>query len=128
MNAHLIKSLAGSIGALAILDGIYLTIRKPYHENLFYSIQQKPLHIRIFPAILVYAVLLFTIYFYAVRLAKSIDDAVMKGALNGFLMYVFYDLTNYATLTNYTVGMVIGDSLWGALLGGAAAAAGYYFS
>ena len=116
----------GIVGTLGVLDAVYLTSRQVYHDNLFQSIQKSPLKIRYIPAALVYVTLAFAVFYYAVKDAKSMNDAIFRGALIGFLMYVFYDLTNYATLTNYTLPMLITDSVWGSILSASAAAVGYY--
>lgn len=122
------NAIVGITGTAGILDAIYLTSRQVYHDNLFQSIQKTPLKIRYLPAALVYVTLIFAVYYYAVKDAKILNDAILKGALIGFIMYVFYDLTNYATLTNYTLSMVIVDSVWGAILSASAAAVGFYVS
>jgi len=41
-------------------------------------------------------------------------------------MYGLYDLTNYATLTNYTLTMTVKDMAWGTFLSALVAAAGFY--
>ena len=124
MNA--LFPIVGSAGSMLFLDAIYLTLRQSYHDNLFSSIQKSPLKIRYLAAVVVYALLTIAVYHFAVKNAKSIDDAVLRGAIVGFLMYAFYDFTNYATLTKYTFEMVVVDSLWGTMLAAAGAAAGYF--
>jgi len=47
--------------------------------------------------------------------------------LTGFILYAFYDLTNYATLTNYTLEMTVTDIAWGTLVCTVGASAGYFF-
>ena len=68
------------------------------------------------------------VYLAAVKDASSLKDAVKRGALTGFLIYAFYDLTNYATLTRWTATMTLTDTLWGTALCATGAAAGYYFT
>ncbi len=45
------------------------------------------------------------------------------GGLFGLVGYGIYDLTNYATLTSYTLRMTVVDMIWGTVLSAATAAA-----
>ncbi len=109
-------------------DAIWLTVRADYHRALFASVQGSPLEMRLLPAIGVYILLPVIVYLAAVSGASSLGDAAKKGAYTGFLIYAFYDLTNYATFTRWTLHMAVTDTLWGTALCAAGAAAGYYFS
>ncbi|MEO1089719.1 MAG: DUF2177 family protein [Pseudomonadota bacterium] len=51
--------------------------------------------------------------------------ALWRGLLLGFCAYGTYDLTNLATLRNWPVAMSVVDLLWGTVLTGTAAVAGY---
>ena len=46
----------------------------------------------------------------------SITTAVVYGALFGFFTYATYDLTNYATLRNWTLQLTLVDVAWGTIL------------
>ncbi len=71
------------------------------------------------PAVpLVYIVALFAIWIFLLSWVVDIKQAAMYGALFGFCMYAFYDLTNLATLKDYSWSITIVDSLWGAFLVG----------
>lgn len=126
MNARDIAGIAGIAGAAIGLDAVYLTLRQSFHDDFFFKLQKQPLRIRIVPAILIYVLMVAAIYMYAVRDATQLEGVAFRGALIGFILYAFYDLTNYATLTNYTLEMVVADSLWGTLLACAAACFGFY--
>ncbi len=56
----------------------------------------------------------------------SVTEAVVYGALFGCFTYLTYDLTNQATLRNWTTQLTLIDVGWGTVLGGIAAAAGYW--
>lgn len=55
----------------------------------------------------------------------SMLQAVLYGALFGFLAYMTYDLTNLATIKAWTMPLALIDMGWGAVLTAAATAAGY---
>lgn len=56
----------------------------------------------------------------------SLGQAMLSGALFGFFTYITYDLTNQATLRNWTTQLTLVDAGWGTLLGAIAAAAGFW--
>lgn len=98
---------------LLLLDAVWLTLRSSYHESLFMAVQRAPMMLRVAPAIGVYLLLPVIVYLTALRETKGWQDAALKGALTGALLYGFYDLTNYATLNGWTLHMTITDTLWG---------------
>ena len=49
---------------------------------------------------------------------------LLRGALFGFFAYLTYDMTNLATLRNYTVGLAMTDLIWGTIVTGASAVSG----
>lgn len=51
----------------------------------------------------------------------SVTTAMTYGALLGLLCYATYDLTNHATLRNWTVALTAVDMAWGTFLSGLAA-------
>jgi uncharacterized membrane protein len=57
--------------------------------------------------------------------AESLAAAVVYGALFGFFTYATYDLTNQATLRNWTVQLSLIDMGWGTVLAACAAVVGY---
>lgn len=120
------KELVAVLVVTGILDAVYLTARYDYHSAIFKGIQKEPMNVRIAAVPIVYILFAIALSLWALRGATSVKDAALRGALVGFLMYGFYDSTNYATLTNFTLPMALGDTLWGTVLGGAGAAGAYY--
>jgi uncharacterized membrane protein len=51
--------------------------------------------------------------------------AFTSGALLGCFTYATYDLTNQATLKNWSTGLTVADVCWGSLLAGVSAWAGF---
>lgn len=60
--------------------------------------------------------------------AGSVGPALMYGALFGLLAYATYDLTNQATLRNWTLQLTLADMAWGAVASGLAGAASFYIT
>lgn len=57
--------------------------------------------------------------------AGSWTTALLYGALFGFFTYATYDLTNHATLRNWTTSLTLVDVAWGTFLAAVAAVAGF---
>jgi uncharacterized membrane protein len=53
-------------------------------------------------------------------------QALIAGAILGLVAYGTYDMTNLATIRDWSVSVTIIDILWGAALTGTAATAGYF--
>jgi uncharacterized membrane protein len=56
----------------------------------------------------------------------SMSTAAAYGALFGFFTYATYDLSNLATLRNWTLQLTVVDTVWGAILGALASAVTYW--
>ena len=81
------------------------------------------------PALVFYLIYPIGIVIFAVLpgvKSGSVATAAMYGALFGFFTYATYDLSNYATLRNWTLQVTIVDIAWGTLLGAMAAAVGCF--
>jgi uncharacterized membrane protein len=60
--------------------------------------------------------------------SESAASATVYGALFGALAYATYDLTNHATLRNWTLQLTLTDMAWGAFASGVAAVVGFYLT
>jgi len=54
--------------------------------------------------------------------------ALLNGALLGLIAYGTYDMTNLATLKNWSVSVSVVDMMWGTALTAAAATCGYFIT
>ena len=108
---------------MLVMDAVWLTATSAASRTLFASIQGRSLEIRWAAAAAVYALMIAAVWFFAVKPAADWVEAGGRGAALGFVMYGLYDLTNYATLTNYTLGFALQDMAWGTTLFTVSAAA-----
>ena len=69
---------------------------------------------------LIYPIGLLIFAIYPALRSGSPTNALVYGALFGFFTYATYDLTNYATLRNWTLQLTAVDVAWGAVLGATA--------
>jgi uncharacterized membrane protein len=118
----------GYITALVVfivVDAAWLSVM----GNLFYRPTLGDIlapTLRVAPAIVFYAVFPVGILVFAVvpaLKADAVNTAVLYGLLFGALAYATYDLTNYATLRNWSLLITLLDLAYGAVATAAAAAA-----
>ena len=79
------------------------------------------LEMNLYPAIVVYRLSPIGLVIFAIGPALksgNITTALVLGALFGFFTYGTYDLTNQATLRNWSTTLTIADMAWGSVLGG----------
>jgi uncharacterized membrane protein len=129
MLSILLSSLTGVL-SIMLLDYIWLAkIAKSFY------LDKLSTHITVssgslvpyLPAIpLVYIVAITAIWMFSLPSASTAQQALINGALLGFFMYAFYDLTNLATLKDYPWSLTIIDTLWGTVLMGATTLLMYY--
>lgn len=113
---------------LLVLDGLWLGLlmRGFVKEHLGPLMLDQP---RWIPASLFYLLYATAICFFAVRPAleaSSTARAAWLGAALGFVAYATYDLTNAATLKQWSDLFSIVDVTWGTLATATAASAGSF--
>ena len=89
------------------------------------------LFFRAAPSIVFYIIYIGGILFFASTPAFATGQwstALVYGLVFGFCAYATYDLTNYATLRPWTLGLAIADIAWGSFVTGVAACLGYIAS
>ena len=79
-------------------------------------------------AVLFYLLYTAGVLLFPLALARDAVTALIYGGLFGFLAYMTYDATNYATLKAWTAPLALIDTGWGAVLTAAATLAGYWIS
>ena len=82
-------------------------------------------------AFVFYALFIIGIFIFSILPAvekNSFSHAVIMGGLFGFFTYATYDLTNLATLKNWPLTIVYIDIIWGTILTGLVAAAGFWIT
>jgi uncharacterized membrane protein len=86
---------------------------------------------RIVPAVLFYFIYVVGLTFFAVRpslAAGSLGAALIYGAGFGFVAYATYDLTNQATLKNWSTTLTFADLIWGSALSAAASGISHWLT
>ncbi len=110
------------------IDAVWLSVMAPrMYKPTLRDILLKDF--RLAPAIVLYLAYPAGILVFATLPALdagSARPALIYGALLGALAYATYDLTNYATLRNWTLRMTVIDIIWGAVVTAIPAMASFY--
>lgn len=127
MGRYALAYLATGI-AFAAIDSIWLKTMSTrlYQPEIGELMADK---FRLAPAIVFYLLYILGIMIFAVEPALRSGDwkvALVNGAMLGFMAYMTYDLTNYATLKIWSLKVTILDMIWGTVLTGSAAFAGWW--
>lgn len=83
-------------------------------------------NVRYLPALLVYLLMGLGISVFVYPHVAGLGIAFLLGALFGLIGYGLYDLTNLATLSDWTVKFALVDMIWGTLLCGTVSSAVYF--
>lgn len=110
--------------AFIVIDLIWLgLVAKGFYRQEFGALMANPINVPV--ALIFYLLFPIGLVIFAVDPANgNIAGAAQRGALFGFFAYATYDLTNLATLKNWSVKLSIADLTWGTVLSGVCAAAG----
>ncbi|UST86430.1 DUF2177 family protein [Pseudomonas siliginis] len=107
-----------------LLDGIWLgLLMAPTYRELLGSLMlDKPL---LLPAAVFYCLYVIGCMVFVVLPALSWQRAAKLGALLGLVAYGTYDLTNWATLRDWSVQVSLMDWAWGTVATAVACTVGY---
>lgn len=107
-----LKEILISAIIMLALDFVYLGFFKKYFQSVFKNIQGEKINLRITGAITCYVIMLIGINYFIISKQANLKDAFFLG----FLIYLVYDSTNYATFTKWPFKMLVLDSIWGGIL------------
>jgi uncharacterized membrane protein len=125
--ASMKKALIAYVATLLtflLLDGIWLgLLMAPTYRELLGSLMlEKPL---LLPAAVFYCLYVIGCVVFVVLPALSWQRAAKLGALLGLVAYGTYDLTNWATLRDWSVQVSLMDWAWGTVATAVACTVGY---
>uniref|UniRef100_A0A6C0KWP3 DUF2177 family protein n=1 Tax=viral metagenome TaxID=1070528 RepID=A0A6C0KWP3_9ZZZZ len=107
------KTFLGIFLLLLSFDALYITAFNSYFKRLFKTVQGgRKLSIKYGGFIATYLFMSSILYYFGI--VKRFTPSEMF--LLGISIYGVYELTNYATLVDWTMQMVVLDTLWGGIL------------
>jgi len=124
----MLSAFLGTGFAMLVLDAVWLSVM----ASKFYRPRLGDLlatNFKVAPALAFYLIYLVGVTRFAVLPALQHGGwqrAALDGALFGLAAYATYDLTNQATLREWSAAVTIVDLVWGTVLTATAALAGYY--
>lgn len=117
---YLVKLYLASFSVFLAIDMIWLTTVAPsfYQAQIGFLLAENP---NVAAAGLFYALfvvgLLYFVVLPALKVKKiALSKVALAGGFFGLVTYATYDLTNYATIANWPLILVIVDMIWGTVL------------
>jgi uncharacterized membrane protein len=113
---------------MVVIDLAWLSVMVPrFYKPIMGDIALNGFNLG--PAIAFYLLYPIGVLVFAVAPALksgSVGTALVYGALFGFFTYATYDLTNQATLRNWSTQLTLLDVAWGTMLVGVTAAVAFW--
>jgi uncharacterized membrane protein len=124
LQAVLLYGVTATVFLVLDMIGIRLLVRPVFVRHVGHLLAEP---LRLGPAVLFYlayvAGLLWMVSWPALKAGDPLQ-ALIGGMVLGLLCYGTYEMTNYATLADWSWQQVVVDGLWGTVLTGFAAWAG----
>lgn len=121
----LLVAHGATLAAFLALDAIWLsrmagTLYRPTMGDMLLD------GFRVAPALIFYGVYVVGLVHFGVKpgLAGGAMATLANAALFGFVAYATYDLTNQATLKNWSTTLTLADLAWGTFVSAASASVG----
>jgi uncharacterized membrane protein len=120
MSGLFLKNYFLTLIPFVVLDAVWLGLVAPkfYRSQIGFIMAERP---NWFAAALFYLLFIAGMVFFVTGREGSISQAVLRGAVFGFICYATYDLTNLATLKGWPILVTVVDMTWGTILGGGTA-------
>jgi uncharacterized membrane protein len=107
-------------GLVLFFDLIWIQlVMKQKYVDLIPKIQRMPMKVKYVPALISYLTIVLPILLFSipnVRGSQRLTDSLFFGGLLGLCMYGMFSFTNYALIENWTLEVVVLDTLWGGFL------------
>ena len=113
-----VKQFAVAFSAFLVIDLIWLgVVALPIYDHFLGDLRAE--QTQWWAAILFYVLWVMGLQYFALNEAlkkKSFRFALERSAAYGFLTYMTYELTNYAVIQDWPLGLVPIDIAWGVVL------------
>jgi len=124
---NFLKAYVGVLIVFVIFDAVWLGLIAVdfYAETIGHLMAEN---VNWGAAVVFYAMYIGGIAHFVSIPASEVGDlrkAVVNGALFGIIAYGTYDLTNFATLRDWPLKVVVADMLWGGFITASAAIGGF---
>lgn len=110
-DTHMWEVIATGIAMISI-DYVYLNAIKNYFQWQIQTIQNSPMKVNLWGAILCYLFLVAGLYYFIIREKRGYLDAFILG----LVIYGVFEATNYALFKDWALSTVAMDTIWGGVL------------
>ena len=109
-------SLLKTILIMPVIDFVYLGLISSKFKEQILDIQKTEMTFRILPTIACYIALVFALFYFVLNNNNTSQQKILNAFLLGLCIYAVYETTNYATIQNWKLDIVLIDTLWGGIL------------
>ena len=122
-----VKTYLVTLIAFLAIDAVWLGVVAPdfYANNIGHLMAENVNWGAALAFYLLYIVGIVKFGIAATNASQGWKGAALNGAMFGLIAYATYDLTNFATLKDWPLNVVIADMIWGAFITGASATIGF---
>jgi len=123
-------TLIGMFISVIILDYLWLgIITKKFIISQFGSLiklENGNIKINLSVGLITWMIIALGCLVFVVMPSETIKNAIMFGALFGFVTYSIYDLTNLTFISNYPIKFTLVDIVWGTIICSLTSGIGFY--
>jgi uncharacterized membrane protein len=112
MNKLFLQQLVLSGVIFLALDMMYFRVAGGIFQRLVLQVQKEPLQFNFGGAIFAYIMLFAALNYFILQQRQG----PLQAFVLGLLIYGVYELTNYALLKDWTLTVVVMDTLWGGVV------------
>ena len=104
------------------IDFVYLKSIGSFFNKKMKLIQKEPFKLNKFGALLCYLFLILGLYHFVIKnidkntVVKKQKSLIKDAFILGFVIYGVFETTNYAIFKNWSVELLILDTIWGGIL------------
>lgn len=101
-------------------------LMKSFYNTQLSGLTKENPHVAV--GLIVWALIVIGIFNFVLPLCNSFQDALLQGAMYGFILYAVYELTNYIYLKQWPLQLVFVDTAWGCFICSVTTLIGYYLT
>jgi uncharacterized membrane protein len=121
INSEILYKIISIVTFLVLtIDFIWIKlVMFDQYNKLIADIQKTSLIVRFIPTILSYMTIILPIVIFVIpKLTpeRRVLDSIVYGGVMGLMMYGMFSFTNYALIKQWSLQVVLLDTIWGAIL------------
>ena len=107
--------LMALVGWMLLFDLTWIfVVALPFYKKWIGHVLATPMNL--YYGVLVYCVMVFGVWWFALKDHQSVSAIALNAAILGFVSYGVFDLTNGAIIKQWPWQMVVVDMIWGTVM------------